>query len=89
MEVLDDAFAYVTTDGVGVPGGPGQQMLLGVRAGLPDPLCDGPAVLAWQVRQQTQHQPPGSQAGSYRANRPAIPPMATSNASRHRTGSML
>jgi hypothetical protein len=63
VEVLDDVLADIVADGVGIPGGPAQQVLHAVRAGLPGPLRDRPAVLARQVRQQAQHQPPGPQAG--------------------------
>ncbi|ATW46869.1 hypothetical protein CGZ69_01480 [Streptomyces peucetius subsp. caesius ATCC 27952] len=31
--------------------GPAEQVLHGVRGGFPGPPGDGPAVLAWQVRQ--------------------------------------
>lgn len=38
--MLDDVFAHVVTDGIGIPDGPAQQMLHTVRAGLPGPFCD-------------------------------------------------
>ena len=59
VQVLDDVLADIVTDGVGVPGRPAQQMLHAVRMGFPGPFRDRPAVLARQVRQQAQHQPPG------------------------------
>ncbi|MDQ0956459.1 hypothetical protein QFZ66_000337 [Streptomyces sp. B4I13] len=77
VEVLDDVFAHVVAGGVGIPRGPAQQMLHDVRAGLPGPLRDRPAVLAWQLRQQPQHQPPRPQAWFDRTDRPAIRLMAT------------
>lgn len=85
VQVLDDVLADIVTDGVGIPGGPAQQMLHAVRIRFPGPLRDRPAVLARQVREQAQHRP-ARRRGSTRANRLAMRPMATSNASRQRAG---
>jgi hypothetical protein len=50
--------AHVIAHGAGIPSGPAEQVLHAVRGGLSGPLGDAPAVLAWQVRQQPQHQVP-------------------------------
>jgi hypothetical protein len=80
--VVDDVFAHVITDGVGIPGGPAQQVLHGVRAGFPGPLCDRPAVLAQQFRQRAEHRPPGPQPRFVSGEPVGDPAMATSNAGR-------
>jgi hypothetical protein len=53
--VLDQVVANLVL----VPGRRGQQVLQAVRGGLAGALSDRPAVLAWQVSQQPQHQGPG------------------------------
>ena len=55
--MLHDFFAPVITDARDIPDGSAQQMLHAVRAGLPGPLRDRPAVLARQIRHQAEHQP--------------------------------
>lgn len=70
-EVVEaDGFEWLSGDAFGAvaDGGDGrladeQQKLHAVRVDLPGPLRDRPAVLARQVRQQTQHQPPGPPPG--------------------------
>jgi hypothetical protein len=57
--VLDQVVAHVIADGVLVPDRPSQQVLQAVGAGLAGVLSDRPAVLAWQVGQQPEHQRPG------------------------------
>ena len=62
-EVLDQVVAHVVADHVVVLDRSGQQVLQAVRAGLAGVLGDRPAVLAWQVRQQPEHQLPGVPLG--------------------------
>jgi len=63
VQMLHDVVADIVADGVGVPGGPRQQVLHAVRIRFPCPLRDRPAVLARQVREQSQHQPSRAQTG--------------------------
>jgi hypothetical protein len=58
-QVLDHIRAEVVADAVLVPDRPGQQVLHPIRAGIAGVLGDRPAVLAWQVAQQPQHERPG------------------------------
>ncbi len=53
----------VVADAVGVPAGPGQQVLHAVWIGVAGVLGDGPAVLPRQVRQQPEQEPAGPAAG--------------------------
>jgi mRNA interferase MazF len=62
-EVPDDVFARVVADGLGVSGGPAQQVPHAEWGGLPGPLRDRPAALARQIRQRAQHQALGPEAG--------------------------
>lgn len=59
VQVLHRVAPHIVTDGVGVPLGPAEQVVHAVRGGLPGPLGDGPAVVARQVRQESEYQPPG------------------------------
>ncbi len=61
-EMLHDVSAQVVADRVRVPLGPGQQVLQAVRAGVSGMLSDRPAILLWQVGQQSQDE--GSCAAS-------------------------
>jgi hypothetical protein len=56
--MLYDKTAQVIADTVGVPPGPGQQMLHPIRSRVPGVLGDRPAVLARQPGQQPQHERP-------------------------------
>jgi hypothetical protein len=58
-QVLQQPVADVVADLVVVPHCAGQQVLQAVGAGLAGVLGDRPAVLAWQVGQQPEHQRPG------------------------------
>jgi hypothetical protein len=58
-EVLDQVVAHVVADPVVVPDRPGQQVLQAVGGGLAGVLGNRPAVLAWQVRQESAHERPG------------------------------
>ena len=58
-EVVDQVVAHVVADRVVVPDRPGQQVLHAVWGGIPSVLGDRPAVLARQVSQQPEHEPPG------------------------------
>lgn len=64
-------------------------MLHAVRACLPGPLRDGPAILRGRSDNRPKTNLPAHRRGSYRAKRPVIRPMTTSNASRQRAESML
>jgi hypothetical protein len=55
-EVLHEVGAHVVADRVLVPDGPGEQVLHPVAAGVAGVLGDRPAVLAWQVRQESKHE---------------------------------
>ena len=61
-EVLDQVGAHVIADPVVVPHRPAQQVLHPIRAGVAGVLGDRPAVLAWQIRQQPEHERPGPPA---------------------------
>jgi hypothetical protein len=63
VQVLHHVTAHVVADGVGVPLGPPQQVLHAVRGHLSGPFGDGPAVLARQVRQEPEYQPPDPASG--------------------------
>jgi hypothetical protein len=54
--VLQQVVADVVADGVLVPDRSSQQVLHTVRGGLAGVLGDRPAVLAWQVGQQSEHE---------------------------------
>jgi hypothetical protein len=55
-EVLDDVVAQVLAHSVGIPAGPGQQVLHAVRRGIPGVLGQRPAVLPGQIGQQPEHE---------------------------------
>jgi hypothetical protein len=55
-EMLDEVGAHVVADRVLVPDGPGEQVLHPVRALVAGVLGDRPAVLAWQVRQESENE---------------------------------
>jgi hypothetical protein len=61
-KALDQVGAEVVADAVVVPHRPAEQMLHPIRAGVADVLGDRPAVLAWQVGQQPEHERPGPPA---------------------------
>jgi hypothetical protein len=61
-KALDQVGAEVVADPVVVPHRPAEQMLHPIRTGVADVLGDRPAVLAWQVDQQPEHERPGSPA---------------------------
>ena len=63
VQVVHHVVTHIVADPVGVPLGPPQQMLHAVRGTLPGPFGDGPAVLARQVRQQSEHQLPDPEPG--------------------------
>ena len=56
--MLYDKTAQVIADAIGVPPGPGQEMLHPIRGGIPSMLGDRPAVLAGQGGQQARHERP-------------------------------
>jgi hypothetical protein len=63
VEVFGHVAAQVVADSVSVPLGAVQKVLHPVRGRLSGPLGDGPAVLAGQIREQAEHQPPYRAAG--------------------------
>lgn len=63
VQVLHHVTPHVVTDRIGVPLGPAEQVVHRVWRGLPDPFGDRPAVLAREVRQETEHQPLDSPTG--------------------------
>ncbi len=65
----DDVVAQVVTDPVGVPAGPGEQVLHAVRIGVPGMLGDRPAVLPRQIGRAARARTRGPAGGS----RPAKP----------------
>jgi hypothetical protein len=58
-QVLSDVVADVVADRIFIPYRPAQQVLHPVRVAVADLLGDRPAVLAWQVGQQPEHERPG------------------------------
>jgi len=61
-QVLDYIGAHVITHAVFVPHRPAKQVLHPIGAGITGVLGQRPAVLAWQVRQQPQHERPSPPA---------------------------
>ena len=57
-EVFDDVSARVVADCLGIPLGPGQQVLQAIRCGVSGMFGNRPAVFPWQVRQQSQDEGP-------------------------------
>lgn len=55
-ELLDSEGPKVVPDAIGIPDSPGQQMLKAIRCPMTGVLSDRPAVLAFQVRRQTNDQ---------------------------------
>ena len=72
-ERADDVVAQVITHAVGVPAGPGQEVLHPVRIGLAGVLGEGPAVLPREVRQQPAQERPGSAPGLHPGEPPGHP----------------
>ncbi|GAA3469441.1 hypothetical protein GCM10018965_039940 [Nonomuraea roseola] len=62
VQMLQHVLTHVVTHAAGIPPGPAEQVLHAVRTGLPGPLGNRPAVLAWQVRQQPAHEVPRPKA---------------------------
>jgi hypothetical protein len=61
-QMLDHVGAQVIAHAVFVPHRPGQQVLHPIRGGIPGVLGERPAVLAWPIRKQPQHERPGPPA---------------------------
>jgi hypothetical protein len=61
-EVFDNVVADVIAHLVLVPHRPAQQVMHPVRVGVAGVLGDRPAVLAWQVRQESEHERPGARS---------------------------
>jgi hypothetical protein len=62
-EVLDEVVPNVVADGVLIPDRPAEQVLHAVRGGVPGVLGQAPAVLAWQVRKQPEHERASAPSG--------------------------
>ena len=80
---------HVITHAAGIPPGPAKQVLHAVRTRLPGPPGDRPAFLRGRSDSSPSTKALTRRRGSTRANRPAIRPIRTSNASCQRAGSAL
>jgi hypothetical protein len=73
-ERADDVVAQIVADTVGVPAGPGEQVLHAERIAVTSVLSDRPAVLPRQVGQQPAHEP-ADPAASLHPRKPGSHPV--------------
>jgi hypothetical protein len=89
LQLLDDEAAEVVADCIGIPPGPGQQMLQAVPVALPAYSASEQQFSRGRSDNRPRTNSRARRRGSTRANRGTMRPIKDSNLSCQRAGSML